>query len=491
MEKPSLKTLAALVILHSFVALAQSSGGVIPSNLLSRISPPFPLPVNISTTFKFTASSIAPIGSGSSVLSETAITDTILTTGVVGSQINTTSSSASSLRVLPPSLASIPTDTTVVVSTQSRNFLLPSDVQTAGTVSNTDSPPPHSEHPVGSSASTGGIFQPAITPPPHPSTTLLPLGSSIGSSASDLSSIAAGIFPLLQRWINHPDVSEVTAVTSEIGKVLPKAFDLLAKLPKPLDEIEPCQHKHHRRSESLHTVIYSPNRRDLFGNLFKTAFSLVSCVIETTNNVKTTLIEGTADVVEVIKELQRNLEPMVAALKDIDSIDNSKSSAVNTDKPSPPSKSIASSSCSVRTVSDCKIHCMALATTTVGGAIKRAAEDPCTTVCGAPLTRCDETGLTSLSTTTSTATVFQRCSPGCLGCNANNRVLPTNAPNLSAYLKASNNVLYVPAVTIASYGDDSPASKTGKPDNVEKRALTNPHDSGRYDFNGTYIAQNE
>jgi hypothetical protein len=53
------------------------------------------------------------------------------------------------------------------------------------------------------------------------------------------------------------------------------------------------------------------------GGLFKTAFSLVTCVMDTTNKVKDVVIGGTTAVVNTVKGLRDDLKPLLDALNEV------------------------------------------------------------------------------------------------------------------------------------------------------------------------------
>ncbi|KAH7114998.1 hypothetical protein B0J11DRAFT_594114 [Dendryphion nanum] len=141
--------------------------------------------------------------------------------------------------------------------------------------------------------------------------------------------------------------------------------------------------------------------------------------------MKDVVVKGTSDTLRQLDKLKVELEPFVNALDKLDEFkDPSKGPNGPPAKPEPSdpvsnepsttraSSSSSSSSCTLQTVSNCNIACTARATTTVGGQNKRAEGDNCSTNCGAPITRCGATGITSVSTITSTATIPGHvCSP--------------------------------------------------------------------------------
>jgi hypothetical protein len=288
-----------------------------------------------------------------------------------------------------------------------------------------------------------------ITLPPNPVITLLPTGAEIRSSASDLSLVFIGIFPLLNNWINSPDAPRVTAVTKELNNILPKALDLLGKFPKPTDGIEPCKIRQRRRSEPGQVMSPTLESRSLLGGLFKTAFSLLNCVVNTTNKVKDEVIKGTKDTVDIVKKLQDTLKPMIDALNEVE---ETKPSGSASEKPtSTKPQSTSSSSCTLQTVSNCNVRCTAIATTTLGGAQRRDKRDGCTTACEAPITKCGATGITSVSTVTSTTTASRFvCALSCTACDNNDRGPPLSEPIAAGYSKAPNGVLYLPAPTASN-----------------------------------------
>lgn len=304
-------------------------------------------------------------------------------------------------------------------------------------------------------------------------------GTEIQSSASDMSIIIAGIFPLLQSWIDDPQPPQVTGITNKLDNILPKASDFLGKLPKPTDGVEPCKSGKRRRAEEAFQGLQTLEKRSFLGGLFKTAFSLVTCVIDTTNSVKDGVIKGTTD---AVKTLENDLKPMIDALNEVDP-NEPDSSASNSDQPSSTqSESSSSSSCTLKTVSNCNIACTAIATTTVEGAKRRADGEACTTVCDAPITKCGVTGVTSASTVTSTTTAVQICAKDCSNCNAPKP--PPKPITGGDYLSDTNGLAYVPAPTISALPTDAdvairniaPREINISSRNLYKRTLTNPRD---------------
>jgi hypothetical protein len=260
-------------------------------------------------------------------------------------------------------------------------------------------------------------------------------------------------------------------VTDELDNILPKAVDMLGKFPKPPDGVEPCNGRR-LRSEPGHII-----PRGLFGGLFKTAFSLLSCVYETTNKVEDEVIKGTTDTVDTVKKLQDTLKPMIDALNEVEETEPSGSAS---EQPSSTeTKSSSSSSCTLQTVSNCNVHCTAIAATAMGGPQRRDDKDGCTTACEAPITKCCATGVTSVSTITSTSIASQYvCAPlSCAGCN-DCRPPPLDDPILAGYSKASNGVLYKPAPTVSeSLSNNLLPWETGlATSSHQRRALSNPND---------------
>jgi len=231
--------------------------------------------------------------------------------------------------------------------------------------------------------------------------------------------------------------------------------------------------------------------RDLLGGLFKTAFSLVNCVINTTNKVKDAVVEGTTAAVNTVKSLQDDLTPLLDALNDVvpDEESEPSESASETEEPTQTS----SSTCTLTTVSDCDITCTATATTAIEGPNKRAQGEVCTTVCGSPITKCDVTGVTSSSTVTTTTTASRQiCAPDCDNCNGNVRRLATSAPTPTELPTAfGNNALSSTSIIVASYFNKPQSStrelvpvETGQSaSHISKRALSSPPqgaDKGMY-----------
>ncbi|KAF2036801.1 hypothetical protein EK21DRAFT_83729 [Setomelanomma holmii] len=137
-------------------------------------------------------------------------------------------------------------------------------------------------------STTSSFLQPPpdITVPPTPLASLFATGSELNSTASDLSVAFVSVFPMIEQWINHPDAPAITAVTNEVDNILLKAINFLGKLPKPTDGVKPCKSGKSRQRDLGSSLHQGSNKRDLFSGLFKTAFSLVTYVIDTTNKVK-------------------------------------------------------------------------------------------------------------------------------------------------------------------------------------------------------------
>lgn len=232
--------------------------------------------------------------------------------------------------------------------------------------------------------------------------------------ATELSLAFDGFFPLFSKWADHPDPPSVTAVIDVLDNFLPKARNLLGKLPKPPGGVEVCNSGKRRRdtTELEHVGIQHQLEKRFLDGLFKTLFSLVSCIIDTATKLRKLIVDGK---VKLAIELLKALQPLVKAL-----LDNPGGSPTN-DKPSgtptpsatasSASDSSSSSSCTRLTVSDCTVACTATATTTLGGNVKRGSgsNEGCTTTCGRPITKCDATGATTSSTVTSTTTTYLQC----------------------------------------------------------------------------------
>lgn len=272
----------------------------------------------------------------------------------------------------------------------------------------------------------------------------------------------AGIFPLLQRWIDAPQPPQLAVVTNALDDILPKATNFLGMLPKPTGGLEPCKSGNKRRFEEGIQDLQTLGKRSFLGGLFKTAFSLVTCVIDTNNKVREAIIKGAID---TVKNLEIDLKPMVDALKEVDPNDSNDPDASPTSPISPTlssssSSSSLSSSCTLNTVSNCNVACTATATTTVGRARRRADVESCTTVCEAPITKCGATGATSASTVTSTTTAAIRlCARDCPGCG-------DPAPTISE----------MPTGVDIVARDMGPHETGSHNDDLQKRAFTNPHD---------------
>jgi hypothetical protein len=268
-------------------------------------------------------------------------------------------------------------------------------------------------------------------------------------------------------------------VTNELGKLQPKAVDMMGKFPKPADGVEPCNGQR-RRSEPGQLL-----PRSLFGGLFQTAFSLLNCVVDTTNKLKDEVTKGTKDTVDTVKKLQQSLKPMVDALNDVE--EPKSSSSASKQSSSTDTESSSSSSCTLQTVSNCNVHCTAIATTTIGGARRRDEKAGCTTACDAPMTKCGATGTTSVSTITSTTTTSQYvcAQSSCSGCN-DPKQPPRNDAIIAGYSKASNGVLAQPAPTVSGpLSNNLLPRETGLAiSSHQRRALPNFNDV--LVINGTY-----
>jgi hypothetical protein len=505
--------IVAFTLLYPILIAAKTATGTGGTSVSSRIQPPFPIPANSSNVATDSVSSTVLPGTGIPISSNILVTNAPSSSienvtppetsagpllSSISSLTATVTHSSASLNLvstykLSSIISSVPTAHSLATSADDSSIVSHSSIgPISDGPSSTNSIIGPPEITTTSSASRAIFLPPGITLPPNPSITLLPTGTEIQSGASDLSITIAGVFPLIQRWIDHPDAPEIRAVVDGLDDILPKAIEFLGKLPKPTDGVEPCKSKRRRRDESERITSQTLDTRSLLGGLFKTAFSLVTCVIETTNKVKDGVIKGTTDAVDIVNKLQDDLKPMVDALVEVDPnkvLDPSGSASEKL--PSTHSESTSFSSCTLRTVSNCNIECTAIATITFGGQNKRGREDACKTVCGAPITSCGATGLTSVSTISSTTTTFQRCSPDCIGCNTDYRKLPINAPNLGVYSTASNGVLYLPAPTVMTLDDNPAAEARGlRPKETQspssdllKRGLTNPQDAK---FKGTY-----
>jgi hypothetical protein len=291
-----------------------------------------------------------------------------------------------------------------------------------------------------------------------------------------MSIVIAGIFPFLEDWIDNPQPPQLTGVINELDNILPKASDFLGLLPLPTDGVEPCKSGKRRRTEGPVSGLQTVNKRDLLGGLFKTVFSLVTCVIDGTNKIKGGVIKGTTD---AVKGLQNDLKPMIDALNEIGG-NQPDPSAPNSNQPSSTEMESSSSSCTLNTISNCHIACTATVTTTIGRARKREDSEACTTVCDSPVTKCGATGVTSTSTITSTTAAIQRCAKGCSRCNTPRQ--PPDPISGVDYLTRTNGPAYVSAPTISALSTDAelfrrnitPRETSTPRHNLDKRALSNP-----------------
>lgn len=301
---------------------------------------------------------------------------------------------------------------------------------------------------------------------------------------------AFAFIPLVDAWMNAPgNAPNVAGVTNALNGILPKATGFLGKLPVPSDGVEPCKHKRKRGADPVFDGSMALDERGLggpFGGLFKTAFSLVTCVIDTTNKVKDTVVGQAENRVNLVEDLMSDLRPMVDALKSVVPTPGDDPTTSKADKPSSTqsdtsSSSSSSSSCTVTTVSSCSIMCTASATTTVRGMARRANGDGCTTVCNAPITKCGVTGTTSASASTSTLTEVIKCAKNCSACRVPGPP-PTPVPGV-VYLTDSKGVTLGPSPTIpplptnasVAARDAMPLESGRSRSRLEKRVLSNPN----------------
>ena len=477
--------------------------------MISQSQAPFPIPVNSSSTIVVEPST--PItGSYSTTPSDLSFTTLPLATQKNDTVVNTITSSYSSAvstSFSPPlgsssvspiasssKLSSVlssagtfqsgVSSTTNVTTSSSSN----TEAATSGATSLSPTAQPTAVSSASNTASSilatsdSPSLPPGITIPPSlPITTLVPTGTEVQSSASDLSIAIVGAFPIIQNWIEDP-ATHVTSVIDELDNILPEAVGFLARLPKPTDGVEPCGSGKRRRSEQDRDTYAVLSERDLLGGLFKTAFSLVNCVINTTNEVKDAVVGGTTAAVDTVKGLQDDLKPLLDALNDVvpDGDSKSSDSASETEEPTETS----SSTCTLTTVSNCDITCTATATTTIEGPNKRAQGDLCTTVCGAPITKCDVTGVTSSFTvTTTTTTARQLCARDCDSCNGNVRRWANDAPAPTKLTTAfEDNALSSTSTIIASNFNKpelrtrelAPVETSQSTSHISKRTLSSP-----------------
>ncbi|KAH5449877.1 hypothetical protein HBI31_244630 [Parastagonospora nodorum] len=345
-----------------------------------------------------------------------------------------------------------------------------------------------------SSASRTLLPPPGINPPPIHTTNFFP-GMGIETSASIISRDLIDMFGLLDHWIDVTEAPQATAVALKLDIVLPRMTDFLHKLPKPPQGPEPCKRADHGQSELI--LASELEVRSLFGGLFKTAFSLVACVIETAQKLRTEVTKGVKDTLDVVKSLEKTLKPMVDALNDVDPDGDPKSSPASDKPTSKETERSTSASCSMRTASECKVECAVTATTTLGAEKRRAEGKSCTTTCEAPITSCGATGSTSTSTITSTITTFQPCNSGCAKCKQSLPDFPMPTPDV-VYSTAPNGVYYVPATRLGSRGDSGSGINKSKSDHrsltqranrLQARSLPNPHGDFRGDIVSWLVSQ--
>ncbi|KAF2036804.1 hypothetical protein EK21DRAFT_83732 [Setomelanomma holmii] len=451
MQASSRLHMVTFILLYSLRVRAQSTTGINGGGSISPVIPPFPIPSN-----------------STSVLS---ITDPSSTSQASRGRVESGYTGSTSVSVLDPYASSTNASTQIVSSTSLNLPVVTTSVSSRGIVL---------------------LFGPLSTSFPDARTAtgsavINDTGSITQSSASDLSIVAAGVFPLIQNWIHNPGTPEVTLLTNGLNNVLPKASAYLAKLPKPTDGVESCaSRKHRQRGLPPSKSPTQLEKRSFLHGMFKTMFSLVTCIVDTTNHVRDLAVEGTSAAVEIVKSLQDDLKPMLDALNEADeSTDSEESLSISTNLTPTESKPPSSSSCTPKMVSNCNIACTATATTTKGLPNKRAEAGACTTSCGNNIIKCDVTGVTSVSTATFTVTARQKCAWGCSDCNPKPQEPTPIAPDLSGYLTAPNGVLYLPAPTATAILDIATSTPSKKvipkgfvagSSALERKGLSTPHE---------------
>ncbi|KAH6858984.1 hypothetical protein BKA58DRAFT_51372 [Alternaria rosae] len=265
-----------LLFIYPAIITAQISTGTGGSNVGSQSRAPFPVSVNSSNiaiarpSTQLTGSTTT-VSSGLSLATLPLVTqknDTVVDniTGTYLSTASTTSSNSSGFLSVAP-IASSSTLSPVLSGaatfhsggTSTTNVTTASSSNTEATASSATSLNPTAQPTAVSSVSdvvssllsvtsTSLVLPPGITNPPLPVTTLVPTGTEVQSSASDLPIAIAEIFPILQNWIEDP-AAHVISVTDELNVILPAAVGFLAKLPKPTDGVELCVSGKRRRSE--------------------------------------------------------------------------------------------------------------------------------------------------------------------------------------------------------------------------------------------------
>ncbi|KAF2121597.1 hypothetical protein BDV96DRAFT_594777 [Lophiotrema nucula] len=176
--------------------------------------------------------------------------------------------------------------------------------------------------------------------------------------------------------------------------------------------------------------------------------------------------------------------PMIEALNQVDPLEDAEPAASTSAQQDSWQSKSSSSSCTLKTASNCTIACTVTAVTTVGDIKRRKEGEACSTVCRAPITSCDATGVTTTSTVTTTSAIVPRCSPGCAECNRSSRLPMPESIDLSGYSTATNGVLFLPAQTIAELPlDTSVATRSitaressSSSRDLVKRQLTSPYD---------------
>ncbi|KAF2814456.1 uncharacterized protein BDZ99DRAFT_473515 [Mytilinidion resinicola] len=259
----------------------------------------------------------------------------------------------------------------------------------------------------------GGAFTTPVALPSPVTNILNPTGTAAWASASVFSGQISALYPLIERWIDNPQSSEVNDVTKAIEGVLPFGAALLASLPgRPPGA----------GGKSGGGGCGGKTRRDLYGrsilgDLFNTIADAVSCVTEGVEDISNAIKKGTvgteAELTDAIKSVEsqlENLKPEVEALKD-DPGDESES----TTDPASSSLSTTSSSFSytrTQTVTNCNAVCTTTASTYTQNVNRGKA---CSRTCSAVIVE----GCTSVSPTISSSIVTITPSSQPFLCDAN------------------------------------------------------------------------
>ena len=306
-------------------------------------------------------------------------------------------------------------------------------------------------------------------------TTIDPTGSEAKASATEFSSQIGVLFPLIDAWISDPQPARATEISDKVDGILVIAADFAAKLPKDSSGSDnSCGNR--RRDLS---------RRSFLGGLFKSLVQAVTCIAEDVAEVRKDIIDGVEDAVRKVASELAKLKPEIGALKDIDPEDGKNPSNSQSDSASSTGLTskitTSSSSCTVMyTVTDFNILCTT--TTTMLGRRAQGAV-PCNTAYSTRTVSCSGSGVTSISTVTTTSSVI-RCAYDCPACNAGSVQVTTPTPSVTCQdcLTGTNGIHYLPpeiatvtsSLLVTSHISNSPEQAATPYQRSEKRALIGP-----------------